>query len=97
MKPGIDVIVRDQLAGVHIGRLVDYDRATKTCELADARKIWQWRGALSCHSIAARGIVYRDSKVDALVVCVVLMNVIEIVECSESGARQVREAPEWRP
>ena len=91
------VLVRDNMAGVHMGELVSFDPATKTCELKQARKVWYWYGAASVHGIAARGLDRDRSKVCPVVETVVSCDVVEVVLCSEEGAASVMGAPEWRP
>lgn len=48
------VIVRTYSAGVHFGDLVA--REGKEVRLANARRIWNWRGANTLHEIALRGV-----------------------------------------
>lgn len=38
-------LLRAQLAGVHCGELVEYDRATRHATLKNACRIWRWRGS----------------------------------------------------
>lgn len=47
------VILRTTGAGVHVGRLVSRDGDTVT--LADARRIWRWRGGNTLNELALRG------------------------------------------
>ena len=91
------VIVRDHMAGVHGGFLVECDKATKTATLRGAHKIWYWHGAASCHGIAMRGLSHKGSKVCPTVAQVMLMDVVEIINASQEGQASVTEAPEWRP
>jgi len=91
------VIVRDNRAGVHFGTLAAFDATSKSATLTDARKVWFWRGAASCHGLAARGLDHRESKVCPVVGRVVLLDVVEVVECSDAGASSLRECPEWKP
>jgi hypothetical protein len=95
--PGDVVIVRDHMAGVHVGTLVERDLAAKRCVLANARKIWAWAGAGSCHGLAAHGPLHDGSRVAPIVRRVEMCAVVEIVWCSPEGARQCMSAPEWRP
>lgn len=91
------VLVRDNMAGVHVGTCVDFDAAAKTCTLKNARKVWRWEGAASCHGVAKRGLRPDGSKVCPVVALVTSCAVVEVVLCSEDGARSVMEAPEWKP
>jgi hypothetical protein len=94
---GKTVLVRDHRAGVHVGVLVSLDLASKSCVLRDARKVWYWSGAASCHGIAANGLSHAESKVAPVVAAVVSCDVVEIVLCSEAGAASVMGAPVWTP
>ena len=48
------VLVRTYSAGVHVGTLVS--REGRDVVLADARRIWSWRGANTLHEISLRGV-----------------------------------------
>ena len=58
------VVVRDSEAGVHFGKLVDYDDDTNSAILMNARRVWQWAGALSVHGLAAYGCNDSGTKCD---------------------------------
>ncbi len=83
------VVVRTYSAGVHVGELVD--RRDKEVTLANARRIWSWQGANTLHEIALHG-VGKGSKVSEPVARVVVTEAIEIIDCSDEGARALREA-----
>lgn len=91
------VVVRDNRAGVHVGVLRSCDLAAKVAVLADARKVWYWEGAASCHGIAAKGLCHKGSKVAPPVSLVASTDVVEIVLCSTQGALSVMTCPEWGP
>ena len=48
------VLVRCRSAGVHVGRLVA--RADGVLKLADANRIWRWRGANTLSEVARHGV-----------------------------------------
>jgi len=91
------VIVRDNQAGVHVGTLVSSDAATKSCVLENARKIWYWVGAGSCHGLAAHGPTHEGTKMAPVVPRVESFDVVEIVDCTPEGAKQCFSCPELRP
>ena len=91
------VVVRDNMAGVHFGRLAEFDAASKSASIIDARKVWYWRGAASCHGLAARGLDHDGSKVCPVVSRVTMTNVVEVIACSSDGAVSLGAAPEWKP
>jgi len=84
------------LAGVHFGRLAEFDAASKSATLTDARNVWYWRGAASCHGLAARGLDHEGSKVCPVVSRVVMTTVVEVIACSSDGAVSRAAAPEWK-
>ena len=94
---GEKVLVRDHKAGVHVGILEAFDPATKTCKLAQVRKVWYWSGAASCHGIAARGLDTKASQIAPLVSCVISCDVVEIVAMTPEAWEIVQGAPEWAP
>lgn len=83
------VVVRTYSAGVHIGELVHRDG--REVELALARRIWSWRGANTLHEIALRG-VGAGSRVSEPVPSITLLEVIEIIPCTEAGEASLRAA-----
>lgn len=94
---GCVVLVRDNRAGVHVGILRELDLANKVAILAEARKVWYWEGAASCHGIAAKGLCHKGSKVAPTVPLVASTDVVEVVLCTSDGAVSVMTCPEWGP
>lgn len=86
------VIVRTYSAGVHYGTLVS--RKGREVELADARRIWSWRGANTLHEISLRG-VGSGSKVSETVKSITLTEAIEVIPCTSEGAANLDGAA-WR-
>lgn len=85
------VIVRTYSAGVHYGTLVSRDG--KEVALADARRIWSWRGANTLHEIALRG-VGAGSRVSERVAAIVLTEAVEVIDCAPEGVKSM-EAATW--
>lgn len=71
-----DVLIRTQNAGVHFGRLVA--RTDSEVELANARRIWSWKGANTLHEISLRG-VEKGSKISESVPSIRVLGVLEII------------------
>ena len=90
-KPG-RVIVRTYSAGVHYGTLVK--RVGKEVELADARRIWYWRGANTLHEISLTGLDHKGSKVSKPVESITLTEAIEIIPCAPAGCTSL-DAASW--
>lgn len=84
------VIVRTYSAGVHFGYLVE--RNGKEVTLERSRRLWQWQGAWTLNEIATSGLDSKRSKIGAPVSQIVLTEAIEIIDCSEAGAKTIEEA-----
>lgn len=83
-KKAPTVIVRCYGAGVHVGRLVRRDGREVT--LADARRIWRWRGAHTLHELALRGAAQEWTRISEPVPRIVLLEAREVIECSAVAA-----------
>lgn len=85
------VLVRDHLAGVHIGRLVALDVAAGTVELEGAIKMWRWQTVYgpSCHDLATVGARKADCQISAMVARVCTRNLVEILPLTETAATSV--------
>jgi len=89
------VVVRDDLAGIHVGTMKAYEG--RSCVLEDARKIYYWEGACTCHGIAVYGIDPAASLVAPRVESVITHAVVEVVPCSDEAVACLVACPEWRP
>lgn len=83
------VIVRTYSAGVHVGELVS--RKGKEVSLANARRVWSWKGANTLHEMSLRG-VGPGSRISEPVASIVLTEAIEVIECATAGASALRSA-----
>lgn len=83
------VVVRTYSAGVHVGVLQKRDG--KEVVLSDARRIWSWKGANTLHEIALHG-VGKGSNVSEPVPTITLTEAIEVIGCSDEGAKALRGA-----
>lgn len=81
------VIVRTYSAGVHVGRLVSRDGREVT--LAQARRIWRWRGANTLHELALRGADKEWTRISEPVPTILLTEAVEIVPCSDEAAKNL--------
>ena len=85
------VVVRTYSAGVHVGELVE--RNGKEVRLANAKRIWSWKGANTLSEISLHG-VGAGSRVSEAVAVIDLTEAIEIIECSAEG-RASLESASW--
>lgn len=83
------VLVRTYSAGVHFGTLIE--RNGKEVRLANARRIWSWRGRNTLNEIALHG-VGEGSRVSEPVPSIQLTEAIEVITCSPEGAKALSEA-----
>jgi len=81
------VIVRTDRAGVHIGRLVSQDG--QIVRLADARRIWRWRGANTLNELSKVGGDTGFTRISEPITEVTLLDAIELVPCTESAAKNL--------
>lgn len=73
------VLVRTYSAGVHFGRLVK--RNGREVTLANARRVWRWRGANTLNELALRGPTKEYSRISETVPTIDLLEAIEVIPC----------------
>lgn len=94
---GKKVIVRTNRAGVFYATLSDYDPQIRTAELKECRRIYYWRGACTLSQLAEEGIKYPDDCKFTLYVPVMqVMEVIEIIPCSDEAAKIIEGVTIWK-
>lgn len=86
------VVVRTHSAGVHVGELVE--RKGSELTLANASRLWRWRGANSLHEVALRGVAQEWTRISEQVPSIVLTGAIEIIAASPT-ARANLTIPRW--
>lgn len=80
---GKAVLIRTQSSGVHFGILIE--REGTEVLLSNARRIWNWTGALSLSEISQRGINLSGSKVSVKVEEIILTQATEIILISKES------------
>ena len=87
-------IVRTYSAGVFAGNLVKLDG--KVAELTNARRLWRWAGAASLSQLAMEGTkLPNECKFPCEVDRVVLTEVIEILDVTETAQKSIKSVPVW--
>ena len=86
------VVVRTYSAGVHVGVL--RERCGKEVVLGDARRLWQWQGALTLNEVASAGVA-SGSKISTTAPEVCLTEAIEVITCTEAAEENLRAA-KWQ-
>lgn len=91
---GKKVIVRGENSGVFFGTLA----AKEGCEvkLEQCRRIWYWDGANSISQLAVDG-VKRPNKCKFTVAVdeIIILDIIEIILCTERAITIIEEVPVW--
>ncbi len=93
-KPTDRVIVR-AVQGVHYGTVKS--RAGSEMVLTNARRIWYWDGAASLSQMAVDGVCAPDNcKFSVRVPEITVLNVCEIIPCSEKAVASLESVKEWK-
>jgi hypothetical protein len=88
------VICRTESAGVFAGYL--FEREGREVTLIDARRIWRWAGAASLSQLAMSGTSDPDNcKFPEPVDKVLLLEAIEILDCTERARKSIQSVTIW--
>lgn len=88
-------IVRCSSAGVFYAEI--RERRGDEADLVNARRLWYWDGAASLSQLATEGVSKpRNCKFTVTVPEMTVLNVIEIIPCSDVACACIDEVPEWR-
>ena len=88
-------IVRTYSAGVFAGYLKS--KQGKECEVIKARRLWSWSGAASLSQLAMEGTSNpKNCKFPCEVNSVILLEVIEIIICTEKAKKSIAEVDIWK-
>ena len=88
------VIIRTRDAGVHVGELVSHDGVQ--CVLANAHRIYRWRGANTLNELSLRGAAQDFTRISERVPRITIVGVCEVLPCSDEAAANLR-TPRWAP
>lgn len=83
IKNGDFVLIRTYSAGVHFGNLIS--REGQEVVLSNARRLWNWSGALSLSEIAEKGVTLSGSKISVPVEEIILTQATEIIKISKTS------------
>ena len=88
------VIVRTYSAGVFEGKLVQRDG--REVELADARRLWYWKGAASLSELSQKGVKFPgECKFPMRVPSILLLEAIEILSVTREAHLSIEQVPVW--
>ena len=94
---GKKCIIRTNRAGVFFGTLADFEPATRIAELHDTRRIWYWDGAASLSQLATEGVKKPAScKFTVTVHQMQVMEVIEIIPCTDTAIANIENVTVWK-
>ena len=96
---GKKVIIRADCAGVFFGTLVSKNDtpAGVECEIKECRRIWYWNGAASLSQLETEGVKDKaNSKLTVIEPQMLVMQVIEIIPCTEKAIENIESVPVWK-
>lgn len=79
---GPEVLIRTYSAGVHIGTIIS--RTGTEVELANARRLWFWKGAFTLNEVATLGVNRKESRISKPVPNILLTQGVEIIPIAAS-------------
>ena len=94
---GKKIIIRANRAGVFYGTLSEYDAVTRTAEIKDCRRLWYWSGAASLSQLANEGVKNKsECKFTVVVPVMQVMEIIEIIPCTEKAIKNIESVWVWK-
>ena len=90
-------IIRTNRAGVFYATLSEFDSTNRIATLTDCRRLWRWGGAASLSQLANEGVKKPDySRFTVVVPQMQVMEVIEIIPCSDAAIKNIEDVPVWK-
>lgn len=88
------VVVRGDRSGVFAGHLVS--REGREAKLMNCRRLWYWDGAASISDIARKGLSKPENcKFPAPVTVILILDAIEILDCTDVAKKSIEGVPVW--
>ena len=92
---GKKVIIRGDKSGVFFGTLAE--KQGQEVVLTGCRRLWYWDGACSISQLAVDGTKKPgECKFTVTVDEIALLDVIEIIPCTDKAVRSIERVEEWR-
>lgn len=95
---GIDnqyYIIRCDRAGVFFAKIAE--RRGSEVDLVDCRRLWYWDGAASLSQLAMEGVaVPRNCKFTMTVPSMTVLDVIEVIPCTDTAVRSINGVAVWK-
>lgn len=90
-------IIRTNCAGVFFATLSEFDSTNRIATLTDCRRLWYWNGAASLSQLAVDGVKNpNDCKFTIVVPQMQVMEVIEIIPCSDTAIANIESVHVWK-
>ena len=94
---GKKCIIRTNRAGVFFATLEEFDSTSRIATLKDCRRLWYWSGAASLSQLAMEGVKRpNDCKFTVVVPEMAVMEVVEIIPCTDEAIKIIEEVPVWK-
>lgn len=91
------VVVRCNRAGVFYGTLTQIDKSNRIATIDHCRRLWYWDGAASLSQLATEGVKKPSNcKFTVYVPQMEVMEVIEIIPCTDEAIKSIEEVPVWK-
>ena len=93
------MIIRSYGAGVFFGTLKEKvsDKGGVEVTLTDCRRLWYWSGAASLSQLATEGVKNpQECKFTVIVSEMTIMQVIEILPCTERAINNIAGVEIWK-
>ena len=88
-------IVRCNGAGVFAGNIKE--KSGNEVTMTNARRLWYWEGAASLSQLAVEGTKKPNNcKFPTPVQEVILLDVIEIIRCTDQAEASIKAVKEWK-
>lgn len=88
-------IIRADRAGVFAGEIAE--RRGSEVDLVNVRRLWYWDGAASISQMAVDGVGRPENcKFTVVVPKMTVLEVIEIIPCSDKAEKIIKAVPEWK-
>ena len=95
IEKGMKVIIRGDRSGVFYGELVN--KNGNEVELKNCRRLWYWDGANSISELAEKGTQRPENcKFTVVVDKIEILDVIEIIECTDRAIKSIEGVKTWR-
>ena len=92
------VIIRAKSAGVFFGEIKNRENtlAGVCVTMTNCRRLWYWEGAASLSELAMNGVKYGPRcKFTVIVPEMEIMDIIEIIPCTEKAVKSIESVKIW--